>query len=235
MDETTIDRCPLCPTAMPLSQLYLHIAQHLEQLALFVLFLYTGETNTEDGSNASDQAQIHRNDGSDDFFESSDPAGSYEMSVDKLKTEYRLFDFEIEDGWEDVGAKYDGWEDVEPTRHHISNEGLLMDVKIFQRSKRSVKRTMEEIPSITARRLIEELVQEENEELRAIDKTLRWNIACIDLKWKKTSSGEKLLQRISVITVREKSNSSYDSTDISDPPPDLKELWDSGSQQPLPE
>lgn len=37
VSDETIERCPLCPTNLPLSALLPHIAQHLEQLSLFVL------------------------------------------------------------------------------------------------------------------------------------------------------------------------------------------------------
>jgi hypothetical protein len=68
-EETAVDSCPLCPMTLSLSLLYLHIAQHLEQLSLFVLFPYSADDDTQDASDASDQAQDHRSNDANDVME----------------------------------------------------------------------------------------------------------------------------------------------------------------------
>ena len=93
----------------------------------------------------------------------------------------------------------EGWEDVEAEQQHVNAQDLQNDVRKFQRSKNTVKRVMEEIPSTNARRLINELVEEQNQKLMAINRTLRWTIASIDIRWKTISRSKRQLQRISVI------------------------------------
>lgn len=80
VDDESIDRCPLCPMTLSLPRLYAHIAQHLEHLSLFVLFSYVEDGDTQNGSNASDQAQDHRSDKLGSFSELSDTAGQHEIS-----------------------------------------------------------------------------------------------------------------------------------------------------------
>ena len=61
MSETTMEPCPLCPTNLPLTELYTHVAQHLEQLSLFVLPSYAEDSGDSlDGSDASHQARNDR-------------------------------------------------------------------------------------------------------------------------------------------------------------------------------
>ncbi|KAH6642845.1 hypothetical protein C7974DRAFT_372708 [Boeremia exigua] len=55
MSDEKIESCPLCPTNMPLSRLFSHVAQHLEQLSLFVLSF--SNSDAEGGSEASHQAE----------------------------------------------------------------------------------------------------------------------------------------------------------------------------------
>ncbi|KAF2627438.1 hypothetical protein BU25DRAFT_421854 [Macroventuria anomochaeta] len=97
----------------------------------------------------------------------------------------------------------DGWEDVEAEQQHVNAQDLQSDVKKFQRSKRSIKSVLNDIPSSNARRIINELVEDQNRELMALNRTLQWTIASIDIDWKivKQSMGsrQRQLKRISVI------------------------------------
>ncbi|KAF2997116.1 hypothetical protein E8E13_004312 [Curvularia kusanoi] len=109
-----------------------------------------------------------------------------------------LFTFERQRGDE-------SWADVEAEQQYVNAQDLLSDVKKFQRNKTTVKRVMEDITSSNARRLINELVEEQNQTLMAINRTLRWTIASIDIKWKPISRNKKQLQRINVILQTEPS------------------------------
>lgn len=99
----------------------------------------------------------------------------------------------------------DGWEDVEAEQQHVSAQDLLNDVKKFQRGKNTVKRVMEDIPSTNARRLINELVEEQNQDLMAMNRTLQWTIASIDIKWTAIGRNKRQLKRISVVLKTEPS------------------------------
>ena len=112
--------------------------------------------------------------------------------------QFALFTFEKQ-------GSDEGWEDVEAEQQHINAQDLHSDVKKFQRSKNTVKRKMEEITSSNARRVIRELVEEQNQILMAINRTLRWTIASIDIKWKTINRTKKQLQRVSVILQTEAS------------------------------
>lgn len=54
----TIDQCPLCPTKLPLTDLYSHVAQHLEQLSLFILRPQDSDTE-EPGENSEDSNRAY--------------------------------------------------------------------------------------------------------------------------------------------------------------------------------
>ena len=82
ISDDTIDRCSLCPTNLPLTELYPHIAQHLEQLSLFVL--PSSVDDSEDpgyGSNASQQAHEDVSNRFDDFSENSSTPGTRDPEV----------------------------------------------------------------------------------------------------------------------------------------------------------
>ncbi|KAF3002671.1 hypothetical protein E8E13_009674 [Curvularia kusanoi] len=66
---------------MSLSKLNPHIAQHLEQLSLFALSSHIDEVSTEDGTDASDQAQDRRSDDSENLSEDSNAASTSRESV----------------------------------------------------------------------------------------------------------------------------------------------------------
>lgn len=93
VDDESIDRCPLCPMTLSLPRLYAHIAQHLEHLSLFVLFSYVEDGDTQNGSNASDQAQDHRSDNSSGFSELSDTAGQHEINFSNSYLDRTAADF----------------------------------------------------------------------------------------------------------------------------------------------
>ncbi|KAF1355864.1 hypothetical protein EJ07DRAFT_181853 [Lizonia empirigonia] len=103
-----------------------------------------------------------------------------------------LFTFERQKGAE-------GWEDVEAEQQHVNVQDLQNDVKRFQRNKGSVKRVLDEIPSTNARRLVNELVEEQNQELMNMNRTLQWTIASVNIDWKTISRSKRQLKRISVI------------------------------------
>ncbi|KAJ4990150.1 hypothetical protein SVAN01_04431 [Stagonosporopsis vannaccii] len=105
---------------------------------------------------------------------------------------FALFFFEKPKGVE-------SWEDVQAEQQYIKAEELQGDVKKFQRNKRSVKNVLNEITSSNCRRLINELVEEENHKLFSLNRTLQWNIASVDVEWKVVSHRRRVLKRVSVI------------------------------------
>lgn len=110
----------------------------------------------------------------------------------KYDPQFALFTLERQKG-------ADGWEDVEAEQQHINTQDLQNDVRKFQKAKNNVKRVMEEIPSSNARRLINELVEEQNQKLMVTNRTIQWSIASIEIKWKTITRSKRQLQRISVI------------------------------------
>ena len=74
MDDMTIVRCPLCPDERRLMTLHNHIAEHLEEISLFVLPTNI-EENNQDGDNSEQGA-----DG--DFSSRMEESGSSMSSTD---------------------------------------------------------------------------------------------------------------------------------------------------------
>ncbi|XPS92825.1 hypothetical protein M3J09_002203 [Ascochyta lentis] len=93
----------------------------------------------------------------------------------------------------------DSWEDVEAEQQHVIVQDLQNELKRFQRNKGSVKRSLNEISSANCRRLINELVEEQNQELMNLNRTLQWTIASIDIDWKAINRRQRQLRRVSVI------------------------------------
>jgi hypothetical protein len=65
--DDTVDACPLCPTNLSIPELYTHVAQHLEQLSLFVL--PNRVEDSEYASAGSVHAQDDRSNDKDDLSE----------------------------------------------------------------------------------------------------------------------------------------------------------------------
>lgn len=93
----------------------------------------------------------------------------------------------------------DSWEDVEAEQQHVTVQDLQNELKRFQRNKGSVKRELNSIPSANCRRLINELVEDQNHGLEIRNRTLKWNIAVIDIDWKEVNRRQRQLRRVSVI------------------------------------
>jgi hypothetical protein len=106
--------------------------------------------------------------------------------------QFTLFIFEKPKGAE-------SWQDVEAEQQRVNTQDLQEEVRRFQRAKNNVKRVMEEIASSSARRLINELVEEQNHELQTQNRKLSWFIASIETKWKPNPRKQRQLSRISVI------------------------------------
>lgn len=105
---------------------------------------------------------------------------------------YALFTFE-------KPKNVESWEDIEAEQQHIKAEDLQGDVKRFQRKQRSVKNVLNEISSSNCRRLINELVEEQNHRLLSKNRALKWNIASIDVEWRPVNRRQRQLKRVSVI------------------------------------
>lgn len=93
MSEETVDRCPLCPTNLPLVNLYPHVAQHLEQLSLFVLSSYAEDPErTEEGSDASDKAHDDRSRRLDYLSDDSTTARSQGQEANGQELDFNMWD-----------------------------------------------------------------------------------------------------------------------------------------------
>ncbi|KAH7377845.1 hypothetical protein BKA66DRAFT_443102 [Pyrenochaeta sp. MPI-SDFR-AT-0127] len=97
------------------------------------------------------------------------------------------------------------WEDVEPEKQHISLQDLQNELTKFRRNRGSVKRALNEISSANCRRLINELVEDETNELQKFNRTLQYRIASVEVEWRSINRRERQLKRVQVILETEPS------------------------------
>lgn len=97
------------------------------------------------------------------------------------------------------------WEDVEPERQHISLQDLQSELNKFRRNRGSVKRNLSEISSVNCRRIINELVEDETNELQKYNRTLQYRIASVEVGWRSINRRERQLKRVQVILETEPS------------------------------
>lgn len=123
-------------------------------------------------------------------------------------------------------TKTKSWDDITPVRHRLSTSEIRKALsKLQQRPKHSVKDTLMNLESNSARRVINALVQEQNDQLVQVDPTSEWIIAGLDVQREtvKYLMGQtRIPKNISVILKTEPSSSSryeFDDDLLSPSPP----------------
>ncbi|KAF2126336.1 hypothetical protein P153DRAFT_433506 [Dothidotthia symphoricarpi CBS 119687] len=99
----------------------------------------------------------------------------------------------------------EAWEDVIPEQQRVALQEIQNDLIKFRRARGNVKRVMQEIPSVNCRRLINELVEEQNRELWKYTHSLQYTIACVQIEWKNINRKQRQLKRVEVILETEPS------------------------------
>ncbi|KAF1943799.1 hypothetical protein EJ02DRAFT_432950 [Clathrospora elynae] len=95
--------------------------------------------------------------------------------------------------------KAKNWEDVEPEQQHVALQELQNELNKFRRNKGNVKRSLNEIPSTNCRRIINELVEEQTQELWKYNRTIRYTIASVESEWRSVNRHQRQLKRVHVI------------------------------------
>jgi hypothetical protein len=121
-----------------------------------------------------------------------------QASDDSYNPQLALFTFE-------KGKHAESWADVEAEQQHVAVQDLQSELTKFRRNKGSVKREMEKIPSANCRRLINELVENQNQQLFTRNKSLQWTNAMVDIDWKPINRRAQRIKRVSVILQTEPS------------------------------
>ncbi|KAI4960943.1 hypothetical protein J4E86_002570 [Alternaria arbusti] len=89
------------------------------------------------------------------------------------------------------------WEDATPEQQHVALQELHSELHKFRRNHNNVKKAMNEIPSPNCRRIINELVEDQNVELA--------RIASVVNKWRSVNRRERQLVRVDIILETEPS------------------------------
>ncbi|OAG02905.1 uncharacterized protein CC84DRAFT_1178473 [Paraphaeosphaeria sporulosa] len=122
------------------------------------------------------------------------------------------------------------WDDVTPVHHRLSTSDIRKALsKLHQNPRNTVKDTLMSLKSESARRLINALVQEQNE--RESDSNIEWIIAGIDVKKeivKQWPSQKKVIKSIEVIL---KTEPTHDFNDDSFGSPPLRGPFEGGVTQ----
>ncbi|KAF1957994.1 hypothetical protein CC80DRAFT_38057 [Byssothecium circinans] len=97
----------------------------------------------------------------------------------------------------------DTWEDAVPLQQYLPLQDLQDEIAKFRRQKNSIKDMLNTIKSVSARRAVNDLVEEQNEKLWEYNPTIQWTIASIDVfkdtikEW--PSKPRKKLRRVEVV------------------------------------
>jgi hypothetical protein len=76
------------------------------------------------------------------------------------------------------------WADSEPARQHIPTIELKEELDRNRSRGHTIRQSLQEIPSPNARRIINELVEEQNVHLARENPSFRWGLAAISTKWR---------------------------------------------------
>ncbi|KAL1798019.1 hypothetical protein ACET3X_004625 [Alternaria dauci] len=97
------------------------------------------------------------------------------------------------------------WEDAEPEKQHVALQELQSELHKFRRNHGNVKKNMNEIPSPNCRRIINELVEDQNVELAQYNRAIQYRIASVVNKWRSVNRRERQLVRVDIILETEPS------------------------------
>ncbi|EFQ88644.1 hypothetical protein PTT_15387 [Pyrenophora teres f. teres 0-1] len=103
------------------------------------------------------------------------------------------------------------WEDAVPEQQHISLHELQNDLHKFRRNHGNVKKLLNDIPSQNCRRIINELVVDQNMELAKYNPTVQYRIASVVNKFQdvRRSLGRPLRQLLRVDIILEAEPSTF--------------------------
>ncbi|KAI4704707.1 hypothetical protein J4E89_009584 [Alternaria sp. Ai002NY15] len=97
------------------------------------------------------------------------------------------------------------WEDATPEQQHVALQELHSELHKFRRNHNNVKKALNEIPSPNCRRIINELVEDQNVELARYNRTIQYRIASVLNKWRSVNRRERQLVRVDIILETEPS------------------------------
>ena len=97
------------------------------------------------------------------------------------------------------------WEDATPEQQHVALQELHSELHKFRRNHNNVKKALNEIPSPNCRRIINELVEDQNVELARYNRTIQYRIASVVNKWRSVNRRERQLVRVDIILETEPS------------------------------
>jgi hypothetical protein len=97
------------------------------------------------------------------------------------------------------------WEDATPEQQHVALQELHNELHKYRRNHGNVKKALNEIPSPNCRRIINELVEDQNVELARYNRTIQYRIASVVNKWRSVNRRERQLVRVDIILETEPS------------------------------
>ncbi|KAF2786083.1 hypothetical protein K505DRAFT_380493, partial [Melanomma pulvis-pyrius CBS 109.77] len=112
--------------------------------------------------------------------------------------------------WTVKKGKHLHWRDVKPQQQHVSFQSLQDELDQVRRGDVSVKRKLNQIPSESARDIVNDLVDEQNQILWRWNQNIQWTIAGIELDWKSLNRREQQLKSIDIILKTEQRGLSQD-------------------------
>ncbi|KAL6709185.1 hypothetical protein ACN47E_002001 [Coniothyrium glycines] len=97
------------------------------------------------------------------------------------------------------------WEDVVPEQQRVALAEIQGELTKFRRKHGNVAQSLREITSSNCRRIINELVATETNDLWKYNKTIQWRIASVNVEWERVSRSSRQLRRVEVILETEPS------------------------------
>ncbi|EUC44749.1 hypothetical protein COCMIDRAFT_97345 [Bipolaris oryzae ATCC 44560] len=146
--------------------------------------------------------QRHASNGQHQSFGQNSPRESEDFPSDPIQAPL-LVSFILERPRNDIS-----WEDVVPEQQHVRAHDLKKEVLKFRRNYNNVKKALDEISSPNCRRIINELVEEQNVALTKHNPTMEYRIVSLIKKFRERASltrRERYLARVDIILEAEDS------------------------------
>ena len=146
--------------------------------------------------------QRHNSSGQHQSFGQNSPRESEDFPSDSIQAPL-LVSFILERPRNDIS-----WEDVVPEQQHVRAHDLKKEVLKFRRNYNNVKKALDEISSPNCRRIINELVEEQNIALTKHNPTMEYRIVSLVKKFRERASltrRERYLARVDIILEAEDS------------------------------
>lgn len=146
--------------------------------------------------------QRHASSGQHQSFGQNSPRETEDFPLDSIQAPL-LVSFILERPRNDIS-----WEDVVPEQQHVRAHDLKKEVLKFRRNYNNVKKALDEISSPNCRRIINELVEEQNVFLTKHNPTMEYRIVSLIKKFRERASltrRERYLARVDIILEAEDS------------------------------